>query len=34
GQNYVKDNVAIYGKGKKFQVPEDDVLGLDWRIID
>ncbi|EHJ07022.1 DNA polymerase I [Staphylococcus simiae] len=26
GQNYVKDNVAIYGKGKKFQVPEDDVL--------
>ncbi|MBO1198488.1 DNA polymerase I [Staphylococcus simiae] len=26
GQNYVKDNVTIYGKGKKFQVPEDDIL--------
>lgn len=25
-QNYVKDDVTIYGKGKKFHVPEDDVL--------
>ncbi|MBE5660830.1 DNA polymerase I [Staphylococcus sp. SS21] len=26
GQSYVKDDVSIYGKGKKFKVPEDDVL--------
>ncbi|MGT2340827.1 hypothetical protein ACVPOQ_01760 [Staphylococcus aureus] len=23
---FVKDDVSIYGKGKKFKVPEDDVL--------
>ncbi|UMT77177.1 DNA polymerase I [Staphylococcus roterodami] len=26
GQSYVKDDISIYGKGKKFKVPEDDVL--------
>ncbi|EKK3042781.1 DNA polymerase I [Staphylococcus aureus] len=26
GQSFVKDDVSIYGKGKKFKVPEDDVL--------
>lgn len=26
GRSYVKDDVSIYGKGKKFKVPEDDVL--------
>lgn len=26
GQNYVKDNVSVYGKGKKHQVPEEEVL--------
>ncbi|HDC9147625.1 TPA: DNA polymerase I [Staphylococcus aureus] len=25
GQSFVKDDVSIYGKGKKFKVPEDDV---------
>ena len=26
GQHYVKESVAIYGKGKKRSIPEDDVL--------
>ncbi|WP_234116817.1 DNA polymerase I [Staphylococcus argenteus] len=26
GQSFVKDDVSIYGKGKKFKVPEDNVL--------
>ncbi|HCV2329803.1 TPA: DNA polymerase I [Staphylococcus aureus] len=26
GQSFVKDDVSIYGKGKKFKVPEDDFL--------
>ncbi|HDA7003601.1 TPA: DNA polymerase I [Staphylococcus aureus] len=26
GQSFVKDDVSIYGKGKEFKVPEDDVL--------
>ncbi|CDR66198.1 DNA polymerase I [Staphylococcus schweitzeri] len=26
GQSFVKDDISIYGKGKKFKVPEDDVL--------
>ncbi|WP_086037250.1 DNA polymerase I [Staphylococcus aureus] len=26
GQSFVKDDVSIYGKSKKFKVPEDDVL--------
>lgn len=26
GQHYVQDNVAIYGKGKKHHVPEDEIL--------
>ncbi|HHW6063609.1 TPA: DNA polymerase I [Staphylococcus aureus] len=26
GQSFVKDDVSIYGKGKKFKVPEGDVL--------
>ncbi|UXU01542.1 DNA polymerase I [Staphylococcus aureus] len=26
GQSFVKDDVSIYGKGKNFKVPEDDVL--------
>ncbi|WP_259675770.1 hypothetical protein, partial [Staphylococcus aureus] len=25
-QHYVKDDISIYGKGKKRQVPQDDVL--------
>ena len=26
GQNYVKDNISVYGKGKKYKVPEDRIL--------
>ena len=26
GQHYVQDNVAIYGKGKKHHIPEDEIL--------
>ncbi|MEJ7471963.1 hypothetical protein WL521_12465, partial [Staphylococcus epidermidis] len=26
GQHYVQSSVAIYGKGKKKQIPSDDVL--------
>lgn len=26
GQNYVKDNITIYGKGKKHHIPEESIL--------
>ncbi|GGG83601.1 DNA polymerase I [Staphylococcus pragensis] len=27
-QNYVKDDISIYGKGKKRSIPDDDVLNI------
>ena len=26
GQNYVKDNITIFGKGKKHHIPEEPIL--------